>query len=207
MSRFLDDLLNIDNKYFNGINQFCPSELQLNDANPSETEAPFLDLHLSIFDGFISCKIYKKRDDFDFEIVNCPNTDGYVPHRASYGVSITQLIRFVRVSSHVTNFTRNELLTAKLRKAFSKLYRRYFDFVWKFNVGLKCLLQQGLSEPDFYGDLEYKFRKIYACNSTQFRKIILRYSRLSLFRIPRDSLKYFEISVVRHIRFAELRKK
>ena len=44
---------------------------------------------------------------------------------------------------------------------------------------LKSLLQQGLSEPDFYGDLVYKFRKIYACNdfSTQFRKIILRYKK------------------------------
>ena len=58
----------------------------------------------------------------------------------------------------------------KLRKAFSKFYRRHSDLVSKFNVGLKSLLQQGLSEPEFYGDLVYKFRKIYACNdfSTQF---------------------------------------
>ena len=48
-----------------------------------------------------------------------------------------------------------------------------------FYVGLKSLLQQGLSEPDFYGDLVYKFRKIYACNDrTQFRKIILRYKKI-----------------------------
>ena len=47
-------------------------------------------------------------------------------------------------------------------------------------LGLKSLLQQGLSEPEFYGDLAYKFRKIYACNdfSTQFRKIILRYKKI-----------------------------
>ena len=47
----------------------------------------------------------------------------------------------------------------------------------KSNVGLKSLLQQGLSEPEFYGDLVYKFRKIYACNafSTQCRKTILQY--------------------------------
>ena len=55
-SRYLDDLLNIDNKYLDGlINQIYPSELQLNKANSSETEAPFWDLHLSILDGFISC--------------------------------------------------------------------------------------------------------------------------------------------------------
>ena len=129
-----------------------------------------MDLHLSIVDGFVSCTIYDKRNDFDFEIAKFPFLDGDVPRTASYGVHISQLIRFARVSSHVTDFnTRNKLLTAKilnqdfqyhkLRKAFSKFYRRHADLVSKFNVGLKSLLQQGLSEPEFYGDLVYKFRK------------------------------------------------
>ena len=115
-SRYLDDLLNIDNTYFDGlISQIYPQELQLNKANSSDTEAAFLDLHLSIVGGFISCKIYNKRDDFDFEIVNVTFLDGVVPRAASYGVYISQLIRFDRVSSHVTDFnTRNKLLTAKL---------------------------------------------------------------------------------------------
>ena len=70
-SRYLDDLLNNDNPYFEGmVNQIYPPELQLNKANTSETEAPFLDLHLSISNGFVSSKIYDKRDDFDFDIVN-----------------------------------------------------------------------------------------------------------------------------------------
>ena len=72
-SRYLDDLFNIDNPYFEGmVNQMYPSELQLNKANTSDTEAPFLDLHLSISKGFVSSKIYDKRDDFDCDIVNCP---------------------------------------------------------------------------------------------------------------------------------------
>ena len=54
------------------VNQIYPSELQLNKANTSNTEAPFLDLHLSISNGFVSSKIYDKRDDFDFDIVNFP---------------------------------------------------------------------------------------------------------------------------------------
>ena len=116
--------------------------------------------------------------------------DGDVSRATFYGVYISQLIRFARVSSHVTDFnTRNKLLTAhllnqgfryhKLRKAFSKFYRRHSDLVSKFSIGLKSFLQQGLSEPEFYGDLVYKFRKIYACNdfSTQFRKIIHRYKK------------------------------
>ena len=41
----------------------------------------------------------------------------------------------------------------KLRKAFSKFYRQHFDLVSKYNVGLKTLRLQGLSEPEFYGDL------------------------------------------------------
>ena len=56
-------LLNIDNPYFEGIvNRIYPPELQLNKANTSDTEAPFLDLHLSISNGFVSSKIYDKRD-------------------------------------------------------------------------------------------------------------------------------------------------
>ena len=164
-SRYLDDHLNIDNPYFEGmVNQIYPSELQLNKANTSDTEAPFLDLHLSISNGFVSSKIYDKRDDFDFDTVNVPFLDGDVPSRPSYGVYISQLIRFARVCSHVDDFnTRNKCLTVellkqgyryhKLREAFSKFYR--FQ-----NVGLKSLLHQGLSEPEFYGDLVYKFKKI-----------------------------------------------
>ena len=51
------------------IGQIYPSELQLNKANTSDTEATFLDLHLSISNDIVSTKIYDKRDDFDFEMV------------------------------------------------------------------------------------------------------------------------------------------
>ena len=98
-SRYFDDLLNIDNPYFEG------SELQLNKANTSDTEAPFLDLHLPIFNGD-------------------------VPRRPSYGVYIPQLIRFTRVCSHVDDFnTRNKCLIAKLLKQgnrYHKLRKAFF---------------------------------------------------------------------------------
>ena len=167
-SRYLDDLVNIDNNFFDSmVNRIYPSELQLNKANVSDTKAQFLDLHLSIADGFVKTKMYDKRD---FDIVNFPFLDGDVPRSTAYGVYTSQLIRFARVSSHVDDLnTRNKVLTAKLlrqgygyhkiRKAFSKFYRRHFDIVSKYNVGLKTLLLQGLSEPEFYGDMVYKFRK------------------------------------------------
>ena len=131
------------------VNQIYP----LNKAYTSDSEAPFLDLHLSISNGFVSSKIYDKRDGFDFDIVNFPLfffLDGDVPRRPSYGVYISPLIRFARVCSNVDDFNaRNKCLTSKLlkqgyrhhklRKAFSKFYRRHYELISKFNVGLKSL--------------------------------------------------------------------
>ena len=95
-SRYLDDILNINNVYFdNMVSQIYPSELQLNKANASDTEAAFLDLHLSNSYDIVSTKIYDKRDDFGFEIVNFPFLDGDVPRSTSYGVYISQLIRLL----------------------------------------------------------------------------------------------------------------
>ena len=209
------------------ISQIYPSELQLNKANAFDTEATFLDLHLSISNDIVSTKIYDKRDDFDFEIVNFPFLDGDVPRSTSYGVYISQLIRFTRASSYVARRyydliskfqvglksllrqglselicfarassyvadfnTRNKLLTQKLLKqgyryhklckTFSKFYKRYYDLISKFQVGLRSLLRQGLSEPDFYGDLVYKLKKIVGSDnfSAQFIKIISHYKKI-----------------------------
>ena len=138
-SRYLDDLLNIDNPYFEQIvGQIYPTEIHLNTANSSDTEAPFLDLNLSITNGIVSSKIYDKRDDFKFEIVNFPFFYGDVPRSPSYGVYISQLIRFARVCSNVDDFiNRNLFLSAqllkqgyryhKIRKAFSKFYHRHSE--------------------------------------------------------------------------------
>ena len=146
-SRYLDDILNIDNPYFESIViRIYPPELQLNKANTSDTETPFLDLHLPISNGFVSSKIYDKRNDFDFDIVNFPFLDSDVLRSTSYGVYISQLTRFARVSSHVADFNAcNKSLTAKLlqqgyryhklRKTFSKFYRRHYKLVSKFNIG------------------------------------------------------------------------
>ena len=88
--------------------------------------------------------------------------DGDDPRRASYGVYISQLIRFARVCNHVTDLNaRNKCLTTKLlhhyryhklRKTFSIFYRRHYELISKYN-GLKTLLGEDLSDPEFYGDL------------------------------------------------------
>ena len=161
-SSYLDDILNIYNVYFDHmVSQIYASELQPNKANTSDTKAAFLDLHLSISNDIVSTKIYDKRNDFDFDIVNFPSLDGDVPRSTSYGVYISQLIRFARASSYVADFnTRNKSLTQNLLK---QGYR-----------------YQGLSEPDFYGDLVYKLKKIVGSNnfSAQFIKISSHYKKI-----------------------------
>ena len=129
-----------------------------------------MDLNLCISNGTVSIKLYDKRDDFDFDIVNFPFLGGDVPRRTSYGLNISQLVRFVRASSNLSDFNyRNKALTAKLlrqayryfklRKAFSKFHRRHSALVEKYSVSLQTLLQQDISELEFYDDLVYRFRK------------------------------------------------
>ena len=113
---------------------------------------------------------------------------GDVPRSPSYGVYISQLIRFARVCSYVDDFNNiNLFLTAKLlkqgyryhkiRKAFSKFYHRHSELIDIYNIGSKTLLQQGISEPIFYGDLVYKFKRIVGKSnfSDQYKKIVRRF--------------------------------
>ena len=135
-------------------------------------------------------KYNDKRDGFDFDNVNFPFLDGDVPRRPSYGVYISQLNLFARASSHVTDFNNlNKFLTAKLLKqgyqyhklckAFSKFYRRHFKLIEKYHVSLKKLMQQGIYNPEFYGDLVYKFKKLIGNPnfSDLFKRIVNSFKR------------------------------
>ena len=184
----LDDLLNIDNPCFRGVvGRVCPPGLRLGKAGASDTEAPFLDLHLSISNGFVSSQVCDKRGGFGFGVVGFPFLDGGVPRSASCGVCVSQLVRFARVSGRVVDFNaRNKGLTAKLlrrgcrcrglRGTFSKFYRRHYEF----NVGLKTLLHRGLSGPGLCGGLVRGFRGIVgrADFSDRFGGIVVRCGRI-----------------------------
>ena len=119
-----------------------------------------MDLNLCISNGTVSTKMYDKRDDFDFGTVNFPFLDGDVPRHTSYGVYISQLTRFARASSSLSDFNclyialtakllRQGYRYLKLREAFSKFYRRHSVLVEKCTASLKTLLQQDILEPDF----------------------------------------------------------
>ena len=128
--------------------QMYPSELQLNKADTSDTEAAFLDLHLSISNDIVSTKFVIKVTNLIFKL------------------SISQLL--------TQKLLKQGYRYHKLCKTFSKFYRRYFDLISKFQVGLKSLLCQGLSEPEFYGDLVSKLKKIVVSNNNYFQRSSLK---------------------------------
>ena len=146
------------------VNQIYPPEIQLNKDNTTYTEALFLDLHLSITNGIVSSKIYDKRYDFDFDSKFFRFWMVIFFAMLLMVYTFLQLIRFARVCNQDADFKeQNKCLTAKLlqqgyqyhklRKTFSKFNRRHYELISKYNVGLKTLLRDGLSEPEFYGDL------------------------------------------------------
>ena len=159
-----------------------PAELTLNKANASDTKAAILDLNLSVHGGVVSTKLYDKRGDFNFDIVNFPFLGGDVPRRPSCGVYVSRLVRFARASSRVAGFGgRGKFLTAKLlkqgyryqklRKAFSKFYRRHFELIEKYHH-LKKLMQQGICNPEFYGDLVYLRKSLDIQTSLIFSNVL-----------------------------------
>ena len=115
-SRYLDDIFTIDNpKFAEHIPDIYPRELQLNKANTSDKEISFLDLNIKVIGNDIHTSVYDKRDDFGFPIVNFPWLSGDVPGLPSYGIYISQLIRFTKCCTSVFDFHSNNLqITSKL---------------------------------------------------------------------------------------------
>ena len=104
-SRYLDDIFTIDNPEFEKhIPDIYPRELQLNKANTSDKETSFLDLNIKVIGSDVHTSVYDKRDDFGFPIINFPWLSGDVPRLPSYGVYISQLVRFARCCTSVSDF-------------------------------------------------------------------------------------------------------
>ena len=169
--RYLDDILALNNTDFgNYIKDIYPKELKLVKSNSDSCHTPFLDLDITIENGSLITKIYDKRDDFDFPIVNFPFLDGDIPLAPSYGIYISQLVRFCRICTKVSDFNeRNLHLTEKLLKqgyryhkllkTFTKFFHRYNVLVHKFGATCRSLIRNGISHPRFYGNIVYKSYK------------------------------------------------
>ena len=104
-SRYLDDIFTIYNPEFEKhIPDIYPTELQLNKAITSDKETSFLDLNIKVVGSDVHTSDYDKRDDFGFPIVNFPWFSGDVPRLPSYVVYISQLVRFARCCTSVSDY-------------------------------------------------------------------------------------------------------
>ena len=113
------------------ISPIYPAEHQLNKANTSDKETSFLDLNIKVIGSDIHTSIYDKRDDFGFPIVNYPWLSGDVPRLPSYGIYISQLVRFARCCTSVLDFHSKNIWYYryhKLRKTFGKFLHHTPNF-------------------------------------------------------------------------------
>ena len=146
-SRFIDDLstLNNDGVLARDKEIIYPAELVLNEENVNDQCGSFLDIAVNIVDKRFVTKIYDKRDDFNFEIVNYPDLSGNIPRRQAYGVYTSQVLRYAKVCSKCDDFMKClNVLTGKLiRKGFkknelentlSKCYRNHPWIVKKYKL-------------------------------------------------------------------------
>ena len=150
--RYIDDVLSLNNSKFSDyINDIYPEELDIKETTDNSTSSSFLDLLLEFDDNRLRVKIYDKRDDFDLNIVNYPFICGNIPHSPSYGVYISQLIRYARASTLYDDFvSRSSGLTSKLLRqgykrlklidAFKKFYGRHNTLVDNYKTSVTTIL-------------------------------------------------------------------
>ena len=152
--RYIDDLIVFNNKKFLGcLKEMYPSRLTVEKANKSDHLADYLDLTFIIDSGGkLSTRIYDKRDDFDFHIVNFPYLSSNIPSGPSYRVYISQLIRYARCCSHYDDFRYrhkclvDQLLSQgyialRLEKSFKKFYGRYQDLIEKYQRSVNVMVK------------------------------------------------------------------
>jgi hypothetical protein len=155
--RYIDDLISLKNPYFKeNISKIYPKELELKETTESNNGCSYLDIFFFRGDNDrLNSKIYDKRDDFNFSIVNYPFLDSNIPSRPAYGVYISRLVAFARACSSLSDFVyRHDLLARKLllqgynikslRNTFSKFITKYSDLVAKYNIQLSKFLKDHL---------------------------------------------------------------
>ena len=154
--RYIDDVLSLSNSNFDKyLNSIYPAELEIKNTTESTRSSSYLDLQLHIgADGPLFTKLFDKRDEFNFPIINFPFLDSNIPSSPAYGVYISQLIRYSRACSRYKDFlSRSKLLASKLlnqgynvdklKVATKKFCGRYYDL---FNIF-------GITVSSFVNDL------------------------------------------------------
>lgn len=155
--RYIDDVLSLNNPNFSDwVPLIYPPELEIKETTDTASSASFLDLYLE-FDlhSHLSTRIYDKRDDFNFEIINFPHLSSNIPTSPAYGIYISQLIRYSRACSSYSDFVkRHQCLSRKLMNQgyvkerlvlfLKKFIGRYQDLVDKYSVSTSQIIHDGL---------------------------------------------------------------
>ena len=151
--RYIDDVLSLNNSKFGDyVERIYPIELEIKDTTDTVKSASYLDLHLEIDnEGRLKTKLYDKRDDFSFPIVNFPFLSSNIPAAPAYGVYISQLIRYSRACISYHDFLdRGLLLTrkllnqefqmVKLKSSLRKFYGRHHELVDRYGITVSQMI-------------------------------------------------------------------
>ena len=143
--------------FFRATSACLVGKIGLSETTDTASSTSFLDLYLEFDDsGQISTKMYNKRDDFNFNIINFPNMCSNIPSSPAYGVYISQLIRYARASGNYSEFLkrhlhlRNRLLDQgykqiRLIRSLKKFIFRYQDLVEIYSVSAEKIINDGFS--------------------------------------------------------------
>ena len=145
--RYIDDVLSLNNSRFGDfVDRIYPIELEIKDTTDTDRFVSYLDLHLEVdSEDRLRTKLYDKRDDFNFLIVNSPFICSNIPAAPAYGVYISQMIRYSRACGSYQDFLdRGLLLTrkllnqgfllVKLKSSLRKFYGRHHDLVDRYGI-------------------------------------------------------------------------
>ena len=145
--RYIDDLITFQNTYIHdAVKDIYPSSLELKETTDSPDGTSYLDLYLfKDNNGFISRRLYDKRDDYNFAIVNYPFMDSNIPEGPAYGTYMSRLIAFARACQSLRDFNlRHECLIKKLlsqgynikrlHSTFLKFGNKYQPILAKYNT-------------------------------------------------------------------------
>lgn len=157
--RYIDDVLSLNNNRFSDhLHLIYPSELEIKDTTDTNKSASYLDLFLEItIDGRLQTKIYDKRDDFNFPIVNFPFLSSNIPASPAYGVFVSQLIRYSRASSKYLDFVERGVLLSqkllgqgyefiKLKSSLKKFYGRHHKLIDHYDKSVSEIISDILPQ-------------------------------------------------------------
>jgi hypothetical protein len=161
--RYIDDLISFNNDKINEyLHLIYPPELEIKETTEKNSLVSYLDLCIEIQnDGNLCTKLYDKRDDFNFPIVNFPFMSSNIPSAPAYGVYISQLLRYFRASTKYSNFLERHILLATklfnqgytipgMVKSFQKFYGRHTEEFSKYDTSLMNMMRDAIPYYDLY---------------------------------------------------------